>query len=121
MNSKKRKTGMSVVKTLIVSLSLASVLGFWGLFSQQDFPETSADTSSAVSNTLPFQPAFRAYGIDLPPMPTLIPQSDSTTVVQPATSPTTQFQAQTGTTIYLGGAKPSSGRPAAVTVTQSSR
>ena len=125
---KKRNSGMSTIKTMIVSLSMAIILGFWGLFSRQNEPDMLADTGPADTQTLVVQPVSLSLAIDLPPLPTLIPPLDPTTMEQPAAIQTIQPQVLSTTKIFLGGAKPksggnsnSSGNSAAVTTTQSSK
>jgi hypothetical protein len=130
---RKRKSGMGAIKTLIISLGLALIIAFWGMFSQQnDFAAlTETDpTGTTATITLLDQTTFRTLAIDLPPMPTLIPpvEVDTTTITEPATVQVTQPQVQTNTTVFLGGSKPhqsgggssTSSSPAAVTVTSSS-
>ncbi|MBT3389602.1 MAG: hypothetical protein HN413_04250 [Chloroflexi bacterium] len=133
---KKRRSLMGAIKTLIVSLSLASILGFWSLFSQQNDLGVLASTTSNISLVQPS--AEPALALDLPPMPTLIPPLDPSTIVQqPAAAPVvSQPELRPGSTVVLGGSKPSSGGgggggggasagssagAGAVTVTQSSQ
>jgi len=119
---------MGAVKTLIVSLGLTLVIGFWGMFSRQNDFSVLAETAPAAAITLLDQTAPRTLAIDLPPMPTLIPPLDSTAIaqpVQPVTIPVIQPQVQPNTKIFIGGSKPITGggssSPAAVTVTRSSQ
>ncbi len=125
---KKRKSLMGTIKTLIVSIALASVLGFWSLFSRQSDPAVLA---AANGNTSLAQSVDRSLAADLPPMPTLIPPLDPSTIVQSVSAPVVQSQVRPGTTVMFGGSKPSSGGggasvgssagAGAVTVTQSSK
>lgn len=129
---RKRNSGMGAVKTLIVSLGFAMVIGFWGMFSRENSFSILADTTPKENATLFDQNTTRTLAIDLPPIPTLIPplEIDTTASTQPVTLPVIQPQVQPNTKIILGVSKPKSGgggssssssSPAAVTVTRSSR
>ena len=131
--SRKRNSGMGAVKTLIVSLGLALVFGFWGMFSRQNELTLLAETVPNVPITLLDQTTVRTVAIDLPPLPTLIPplEMDPTNIIQPENVPVIRPQVQPNTTIFFNGSKPKSGggssssssssAPAAVTVTRSSQ
>ncbi len=129
--SRKRNSGMGAIKTLIVSLGLALIFGFWGLFARQTNPAEKVEALPTTTEILLDPDQTRAVMIELPPLPTLIPPLDPNTGVQTVqTEPAVviQPQVQPNTTIFLGGAKPNPGggsndssfNPGSVTVTRSS-
>jgi hypothetical protein len=135
-------------KRLVLILAVTSTLGFWVLFSnkaRQDAANASVSNDQSVADTPPADSQNQLV-LDLPPMPTLIPTLDPSTLpgltVQTVPQqnnaavslpqPTLQPSVPTGK-ILLGGAAPGStvsqprkrsssgGGGGAVTTTHSSR
>ena len=113
--TKTNRKSISEVKILITTLSIGVTLGFWNLFSNQASP-----TSTAAAAASPNDPA-PSVQVDLPPLPTLIPEtshsggstsSSGSTVNAPA-APQSPFR------IFLGGSAPQ--QPRSFTTTRSSR
>lgn len=123
--NKRRLSGTTEVKLLIVTLSMTISIGLWTLFSKQPLP--SASNPPADNAPAPSEPSADTV-ISLSPIPTLVPSSlaISGSFPQPAQQVTNlpaQPVMQAPAKIFLGGSKPQprSVAPAPVTRTRSSR
>lgn len=125
-NPKKRRlSGTTEVKLLIVTLSMTISISLWTLFSKQPLP--NASNPPADNAPAPSEPSAGMV-ISLPPLPTLVPSSlaasgDLPQPAQQVTNLPAQPVLQAPTKILLGGAKPQPriAAPAPVTRTRSSR
>ncbi len=124
----KRNPDLGSVRTLILTAGFALILGLWTLFSKQLNQTYSANSSaSPTAGNLPSTQDSSGQTLELPPLPTLIPEvsvSGSTLAPLPkTTSVVPAVPAQAPAKIFLGGAKPQarSLAPAPVTRTRSSR
>ena len=127
-----RKLDTQAARRLIFMLAASTTLGFWAVFSNKinlDQSTAAGSKDQASGNTLPVQ-AGNQLVLDLPPMPTLIPPLDPSTVslqLPPVTSQNPVNLSQPGLPvtgkIFLGGAKPKAGVVvvAPLTKTRSSR
>jgi hypothetical protein len=119
-------------KQLIFILSVSATLGFWALFSNKNKLDLIASVSNdqSAGDTPPTQ-ADNQFVLDLPPMPTLIPQQNSSRLSLELPSIPSQDQASLSQPavpllgkIFMGGSKPQSKVvmvPAPVTRTRSSK
>lgn len=119
-------------KQLIFILSVSTTLGFWAIFSNKNKLDLTAGVSNdqASGDTPPAQ-ADNQFVLDLPPMPTLIPQHNSSRLSLELPSIPSQDQASLSQPaapllgkIFMGGSKPQSKvvmAPAPVTRTRSSK
>jgi hypothetical protein len=125
-----RRFDLKNLKWLILTLAVTSALVYWALFSNKLGERGLAAASGADQVSGPIPPAETDVQmvIDLPPMPTLIPTLDTSSVEQatqpvlspdPAKVPATSVQPPVK--IFVGGAKPSTKKITTVTVTRSSR
>jgi hypothetical protein len=113
------------VKLLIAAISIASVMGFWTIFSKQLVRDANNTTQTVLPEIQPTQ----GMVLDLPPIPTLIPNLEAQTstgipqVQNPASANAPTIPNQPTTKILLGGARPQpkSAAPAPVTRTRSSK
>ncbi|HEX7973891.1 MAG TPA: hypothetical protein VF498_05745 [Anaerolineales bacterium] len=128
----KRRSQVGGVKGLIFSLSLVITLGLWSLLSKQlDLYATAASPAAlAASGSLPPAQTSSGLALNLPPIPTLIPQAAAkgqTAAAAPQTGQQVAQQAQVPAApqapvkIFLGGAQPVAPAAAPVTRTRSSR
>jgi hypothetical protein len=139
-NKKKRSSRAGETKILIGALAFTSALGFWNLFARQAVSDLASAAQSQDNMTNDVVPQEQATTnrivLELPPMPTLVPEIQSAgTDIQPlpttpaavnVSSPTVQPPGK----ILLGGSKPGAGAvqapakrssSAPVTSTRSSR
>jgi hypothetical protein len=103
---------------MVLTLSVASTLGFWAVFSRLNYdPFAAAGGANQSSGNVPPMKAETELVLDLPPLPTLIPPLDPSSLaslsVPPVLFPNSvnlskSFDPLTGK-IYLGGSKPGSG------------
>lgn len=104
--TKPNRKSLSEVKILITTLSIGITLGFWNLFSNQASPAATAAAAASSSDPAP------AVVVDLPPLPTLIPElanSGNTTANSSNNSnPNLNVPAapQSPLRLFLGGAAP---------------
>jgi hypothetical protein len=138
-NKKKHGPRKGETKILIGALAVTSALGFWNLFAHQAVNDlASAGQSQDTTSTASASPeaSTNRVVLNLPPMPTLVPELQSTALdLQPIpTAPAVVSVAantvvQPPTKIYLGGSQPGTAAktsakrsaPAPVTSTRSSR
>jgi hypothetical protein len=127
-----RKLDMQGARRLIFILAASTTLGFWAVFSNKVNLDQSAAAGSKdqASGDTPRVQTGNRLVLDLPPMPTLIPPLDPSTVslqLPPVASQNSVNLSQPGLPmtgkIFLGGAKPKSGVVvvAPITKTRSSR
>jgi hypothetical protein len=139
-NKKKHRSRTGETKILIGALAFTSALGFWNLFAHQAVTDL-ASAGQPLDNTngdviTQEQDTTNRIVLDLPPLPTLIPELQSTgTDIQPLpTAPAvvnvSNTTVQQPTKILLGGVQPGAttkkastkrSSPAPVTSTRSSR
>lgn len=100
--TKPNRKSISEVKILITTLSIGVTLGFWNLFSNQANP--SATAAAAASNNDP-APSVQ---VNLPPLPTLIPESNHSGATTTSSGSTLNAPAapQSPFRIFLGGSAP---------------
>jgi hypothetical protein len=138
-NKKKRGPRTGEAKILIGALAVTSALGFWNLFARQaaaDLATAGQSQNNTASETASPEASTNQIVLNLPPMPTLVPELQSTTLtLQPMpTAPAVVSVAantvvQQPTKILLGGSQPGTAvktsakrsAPAPVTSTRSSR
>jgi hypothetical protein len=120
---------------VVLTLSVASTLGFWAVFSRDRDSSAAAGGIGQSTGDVPPSQAETELVLDLPPLPTLIPPLDPS--LASASVPPVVFQNSVSLTqpptpltgkIYLGGSKPGLGlsapiarRPAPITSTGSSK
>jgi len=121
---------------MVLTLSVASTLGFWAVFSKVNYdPSAAAGSAGQSSGDVPPTQAETELVLDLPPLPTLIPPIDSS--LESLSVPPILFSNSVNLSqpptlltgkIYLGGSKPRFGalapaaRPSApITSTGSSK
>jgi hypothetical protein len=128
-SNKPKKFDTQGARQAVFVLAVASTLGFWVYFSKtaQD-QSANAVNNDQVSGTAPPEQTDNQIVIDLPPMPTLVPPLDPSTVnLAPPPTPAQnqvvvpQPSISTSGKIFLGGSKPSAPKPRTVTTTRSSR
>lgn len=124
----KRRSQVGGVKGLIFSLSLVITLGLWSLLSKQLdlYAPAASPAVLAASGSLPPAQTSSGLALNLPPIPTLIPQAAAkgqTAAAAPQTGQQAQVPAapQAPVKIFLGGAQPVAPAAAPVTRTRSSR
>lgn len=138
-NKKKRALRTGDTKILIGALALTSTLGLWNLFARQaahDLASAGQPQDNPTVETAAPDTTTNLTVLNLPAMPTLVPELQSTTLdLQPApTTPAAVSVASNSVTqqpgkIFLGGAQPGTtaktttkrSAPAPVTSTRSSR
>ena len=103
--TKPNRKSLSEVKILITTLSIGITLGFWNLFSNQASPAATAVAAASSSDPTP------AVIVDLPPLPTLIPELANTgsSTAGSANSNTTlnaPAAPQAPLRLFLGGSAP---------------
>lgn len=119
-------------KQLILVLSVSATLGFWAIFSNKDKPDlTPGENDDQATGDMPPTQAANQFVLELPPVPTLIPELDSSrpglelpTIPSQNLVSLPQLAAPLTGKIFLGGAKPQSRvvmAPAPVTRTRSSK
>lgn len=125
-----RRFDLKNLKWLILTLAVTSALVYWALFSNKlgDRGVVTAGGNDQVPESLPPVQTEAQMLIELPPLPTLIPTLDASSVEQttqpvlsqdPVKVPATAVQPPLK--IFVGGAKPSTKKVTTVTVTRSSR
>jgi len=128
-NNKPKKFDTQGARQAVFVLAVTSTLGFWVYFSKtaQD-QSANAASSDQVSGTVPPEQTDNQIVIELPPMPTLAPPLDPSTVdpAPPPAPPQNQVAVpqpsiSTSGKILMGGSKPSAPKPRTVTTTRSSR
>jgi hypothetical protein len=134
-NKKKHRPRTGETKILIGALAVTSTLGLWNLFARQAVSAGQSQDNTASEPTSPEASTSRIV-LNLPPLPTLVPEMQSTTLtLQPMPTPTAAVSVasntviQQPTKILLGGAQPGTATntsakrsaPAPVTSTRSSR
>jgi hypothetical protein len=125
-SKRRRKISTANIKWLILVFSVSVTLFFWSLFARQAYTDTIA--AAPADTEAPPAPAPEIV-LDLPPLPTLVPDLPKTTTGISQQAPqqgASQIAApvnQAPVKIYLGGAKPQAriSAPAPVTRTHSSR
>jgi hypothetical protein len=102
---------------MVLTLSVASTLGFWAVFSKVSYdPSAAAGSAGQSSGDVPPTRAETEFVLDLQPLPTLIPPLDPSLANlsnPPVLFPNSVNLSQPSTPltgkIYLGGSKPSFG------------
>lgn len=126
--NKPKKFDTQGARQAVFVLAVTSTLGFWVYFSKtaQD-QSANAVNNDQVSGTAPPEQTDNQIVIELPPLPTLVPPLDPSTVnlAPPPTLAQNQVTVpqpsiSTGK-ILMGGSKPSAPKPRTVTTTRSSR
>lgn len=127
-SNKPKKFDTKGTRQAVFVLAVTSTLGFWVYFSKaaQD-QSANAVNNDQVSGTAPPEQTDNQIVIQLPPMPTLVPPLDPSTIylAPPPDPPQNQVTVpqpsiSTGK-ILMGGSKPSAPKPRTVTTTRSSR
>ena len=123
-STRARTRSLTDVKQLIFALAISSTLGFWALFSNQFNSNQSAAAigSNASTGSVPPLQTEDQLTLNLPPIPTLIPPTDSSAPVSltPAQKPALQLSAP-AKKVVQANSKPVARKPAPVTKTSSSR
>ena len=111
---------------MITALSVTATLGLWNLFSRESSIGTAP--AGAGNTTAPTQDGQTAL-LNLPPLPTLVPQMASSIAADSAgtaaqtgqTGNLSQAPVQQPVKIFMGGAGPQTRQSAPVATTRSSR
>jgi hypothetical protein len=124
-----KKVDVRSAKRLIFIMAISSTLGFWVVASKASQISTALtkEAPQAAGGEPPMQ-LENQFVLELPPLPTLVPALESSTVISNSSPATTQSNVTavkpslslTGK-IFMGGAKPSSGGSVTITTTGSSK